>query len=63
MNDEELRKECKLLKVFDNVKYKEIAEFLEIKQDSFYLWLKGYYRFSDDRKRRLEEIISDLKGV
>ena len=45
-----LRKEVKLLKALQGISYKEIAEFLEIRQDSFYSWLKGYYNFSIDRK-------------
>lgn len=42
MNDY-LRKECKMLKVMQGITYKELADFIEIKQDSFYSWLKGYY--------------------
>ncbi len=38
MNDK-LRKEVKYLKVFQNMKYKDIAELLEIRTDSFYNWL------------------------
>lgn len=56
-----LRKECKLLKVMQNVSYKELAEYLEIRQDSFYSWLKGYYNFSQKKQRQLKAIIEDLK--
>ena len=41
--NEELRERVKLLKALQNISYKEMAEYLEIKQDSFYCWLKGYY--------------------
>ena len=42
--NEILRKEVKLLKALQGVSYKEIAEeYLGIRQDSFYSWLKGYY--------------------
>ena len=60
MNDK-LRKEVKLLKALQGVSYKEIAELLEIRQDSFYNWLKGYYQFGDERQHRLLEVICCLK--
>lgn len=61
--DDELRKQCKLLKAMYGVSYKEIASYIEIKQDSFYSWLKGYYDLSLMRKQRLAEILDLLKGV
>ena len=60
MNDK-LRKEVKLLKALQGVSYKEIAELLEIRQDSFYNWLKGYYEFGEERQHRLLEVICCLK--
>ena len=60
MNDI-LRKECKLLKAIQGVSYKEIAEYLEIKQDSFYCWLKGYYNLGDKKISQLKEIINNIK--
>ena len=60
MNDK-LRKDVKLLKALQNVSYKEIAELLEIRQDSFYNWLKGYYDFGEERQNRLLEIVCCLK--
>ena len=60
MNDF-LRKECKFLKAYQGITYKEIAEFLEIRQDSFYSWLKGYYNLSLEKQRQLNEILSNLK--
>ncbi len=60
MNDK-LRKEVKLLKALQGISYKEIAEFLEIRQDSFYNWLKGYYEFGEERQRRLLDVIACLK--
>ena len=59
--DNYLRKECKYLKCYQDITYKEIAEYLEIRQDSFYSWLKGYYDFSLERKKKLSRIISDLR--
>ena len=59
--NEELRKQCKELKVFQGVAYKEIAEYLEIHRNSFYNWLKGYYDFSEERQARLKDVIACLK--
>lgn len=59
--DNYLRKEARLLKALQGVSYKELAENLEIKTDSFYCWLKGYYNFSPEKQARLLEIISLLK--
>ena len=60
MNDK-LRIDVKLLKALQNVSYKEIAELLEIRQDSFYNWLKGYYDFGEERQNRLLDIVCCLK--
>ena len=62
MNDD-LRKRCKMLKAIDGVSYKEIASYIEITQNSFYCWLKGYYELSRQKTRKLEEVIDLLKGV
>ena len=62
MNDY-LRKEVKLLKALQGVAYKDIATDLEIKQDSFYCQLKGYYDFSLEKQQRLKEIITDIKEL
>lgn len=59
--DDNLRNECKYLKCYQGITYKEIAEYLEIRQDSFYSWLKGYYNFSIERKEQLKDIIANLR--
>ena len=59
--NEFLRKECKLLKAMQGISYKEIAEYLELKQNSFYCWIKGYYDLGENKQRQLKEIISNLK--
>lgn len=59
--NEFLRKESKMLKALQGISYKELAEFLEIRQDSFYNWLKGYYNLSAEKQKRLQEIIALLK--
>ena len=59
--NENLRKEVKLLKALQGISYKEMAEFLEIRQDSFYNWLKGYYELGEEKQSRLLDVIACLK--
>lgn len=56
-----LRKQVKELKMYQNISYKEIAEYLEIKQSSFYSWLNNQYELSFYKQMRLQEIIGLLK--
>ena len=60
MNNE-LRKQVKLLKALQGITYKELAEYLEIKVDSLYSWLRGNYDFSEKRLSMLQDIITNLK--
>lgn len=60
MNDY-LRNEVKLLKALQGIPYKEIAQYIEVKENSLYSWLKGYYDFGEDRAERLKYIITCLK--
>ena len=60
MNDN-LRNECRLLKAFQGITYKELAEYLEVSQDSFYCWLKGHYNFGEEKQTLLFDIITNLK--
>lgn len=61
--NEALRKQVKELKVYQDITYKELAEYLEIQRNSFYNWLKGYYNFSEEKQIQLQEIINNLKEV
>lgn len=56
-----LRKQVKELKMYQNISYKEIAEYLEIKQSSFYSWLNNQYELGYYKQLRLQEIIELLK--
>lgn len=58
--NEKLRTDVKLLKALQGISYKEIAEYLEIRQDSLYSWLRGYYNFSEERLERLQDVITCL---
>ena len=61
MNNEKLRKRVKGIHAFQNVKYKEIAEFMEMSASSFGNWLNGYYNFGDSKLSRLENILNNLE--
>lgn len=61
MKDDILRKEVKMLKALQEISYKEIAYYLEIKQSSFYSWLSGQYDFGYEKQRRLQEVLDTLK--
>ena len=60
MNDK-VRKQVRLLKALQNISYKEIAGYLEIRPDSLSAWLKGNYDFSEKRLSMLQDIITNLK--
>lgn len=60
MNDNQLRQKCKMIKALQNISYKEMAELLEIKQDSFYSYLRGNYSLGEVKHAQLEYIISTL---
>lgn len=61
--NEALRKQVKELKVYQDITYKELAEYLEIQRNSFYNWLKGYYNLSEEKQIQLQDIINNLKEV
>lgn len=61
--DNRLRQEVKLLKVYKNVSYKQLAEDLGIKTKSFYNWLHGEYSFSDKTAERLHNILCSMNGA
>lgn len=59
--NELLRKECKLLKALQGISYTEIAEYLELSPSSFYNWLCNAYDFGEERQKKLQEVIANLK--
>lgn len=58
---DELRKKVKLLKALQQINYKEIAEYIELPPKSFYSWLNGQYEFSEERTKRLKDVIDTLQ--
>lgn len=59
--NEQLRKDCKLLKALQGISYTELAEYLEISSSSFYNWLCKSYDFGVERQKRLREILDILR--
>lgn len=62
LNNEQLRKETRLLKALNEVSYAEMAEMIGISRSSFSNWLNKNYDFGEERAAQLEELIYDLKG-
>ena len=60
--DDTLRQQVRLLKVYKNISYKDVAQKLGIKTKSLYNWLHGEYDFSVNTANRLRYIIQDLAG-
>lgn len=56
-----LRKRVKLIKALQGISYREIAEYLELPPNSFYSWLNEQYEFSEEREKRLIEILNTLQ--
>ena len=56
-----LRKRVRIIKALQNITYKELAEYLEIKQGSFTNWLSGSYDFSRKRAIALNQILDTLE--
>lgn len=61
MTNEQARKQVKLLKALQGISYKEIAEYIEIKNNSLYNWLRCQYNLSQEKLDALEYVICNLK--
>lgn len=55
-----LRQQTRLLKAKQGIKFAELAEYLEIKTNSFYSWLNGYYDLGAEKQKQLQSIINNL---
>lgn len=52
-----LRKKCKLIKVFNNITYKQMAKEIGIKEDSFYNWIKEKYDLGEEKQKILYKYV------
>ena len=61
MEQDFLRKKVKMAKAMnDDIFYKDFAYYLNVTEHSFYNWLKGYYDFSNQKARKLKDVVIDL---
>lgn len=61
LDQEEIRKQVKLAKALNyDIYYKDFAEYLDIKEHSFYNWLNGYYNLSQSKLYKLKDVVADL---
>ncbi len=61
MDQQNIRKRVRMLKAMQNISYKELSGYIEIKESSMYNWLRGQYDLSYSRAKRLEEVVSTLE--
>lgn len=57
---ERLRKECRFLKWGSDVKYKDIASAIGIKDTTFYNWLSGATKLGYESQYRLDRYIKEF---
>ena len=63
IDNDKLRKKVKVLCALQNISYKEISEYLEIKIGSFYNYMSGSYDLSEEKQILLNDIIDTLKEI
>ena len=63
IDNDKLRKKVKVLCALQNISYKEISEYLEIKIGSFYNYMSGSYDLSEEKQVLLNDIIDTLKEI
>ena len=63
IDNDKLRKKVKVLCALQDISYKEISEYLEIKIGSFYNYMSGSYDLSEDKQILLNDIIDTLKEI
>lgn len=63
INSNKLRKKVKVLCALQDITYKEISEYLDIKIGSFYNYISGSYELSEEKQILLNEILDTLTEV
>lgn len=63
INSNKLRKKVKVLCALQDITYKEISEYLDIKIGSFYNYMSGSYELSEEKQILLNEILDTLTEV
>lgn len=63
IDSNKLRKKVKVLCALQDITYKEISEYLDIKIGSFYNYISGSYELSEEKQILLNEILDTLTEV
>lgn len=63
IDSNKLRKKVKVLCALQDITYKEISEYLDIKIGSFYNYMSGSYELSEEKQILLNEILDTLTEV
>ena len=63
IDNDKLRKKVKVLCALQDISYKEISEYLEIKIGSFYNYMSGSYDLSEEKQILLNDIIDTLMEI
>ena len=56
-----LREQVKLLKVQQNISYKEFVEFIDFNYSTFYSWLRGAFNYSEEKLEDIECLLLSIK--
>lgn len=57
---DQLRQEVRITKALYGVKYKDMAEQINLPAKSFASWLNGQYNFSDERASALKKVLKNI---
>lgn len=55
-----LREKIKIIKAIEGYTYKDFAEYLNIKEKSFYNWLYKAYDLGEEKYKLLNSIATDI---
>lgn len=57
---DQLRQEVRVTKALYGIKFKDMAEQINLPAKSFASWLNGQYNFSDERTSTLKKILKNI---
>ena len=60
MKQDNLRNQVKLAKVCSDITYKQLAQAIDIRFQSFYNWMNGAYDLSYKKAKELQDIVIDF---
>lgn len=57
---DQLRQDVRVTKALYGIKYKDMAEQINLPAKSFASWLNGQYNFSDERAPALKKVLKNI---